>query len=550
MKKLSILLTVLLISGIVNAQFDRKAEADIVIANRFLQIPMAADTLPPDMRPNYVFTPGDIMLKTSDNTVWIRNAAGTAWIPVTNSIKALPLTGGTLTGQLNGTSANFTGVLNGTTATFTGSINGAYLTLGNGNLALGTATQNAGHSNTSIGTGTLAFNSADGNTGVGSGVFHMLSGGSNGYSTALGYHAGYNYLGGLYNTAIGVFSNLDASAFADGDFLQNSTAIGAYAHVTTSNTIQLGDSNVTKVSTFGNINTSANVTSGGDILAYNNITSYNNITASGSITSSGTLNANGTLNAHGNIIASGNIVSSGNVSAVSFVKTGGTANQALMADGSTTVSNVANLHAAQLATAGVTHVWACNDALGSSSIADSKGSVVMSLGTSVLGNAGLLNNGLTGVQILPSGLGMSVPVGTIPVSGDYTLEMIVSSFNYTGLGCIFALGNNSNRCTMYMQSGVLSVSNPTQDLVSNVNFPSSTVLLNVVVTGGACSVYMNGQNVFNVSGMATSTTGEAQFGRYLDNTSYAATLRIQDIAVYNVALTPAQINAHLIAARK
>ena len=54
----------------------------------------------------------------------------------------------------------------------------------------------------------------------------------------------------IFNTYIGYL--------AEGDrFLENATAIGANAFVTTSNTIQLGDSNVTLVQTSGTVSAAA-----------------------------------------------------------------------------------------------------------------------------------------------------------------------------------------------------------------------------------------------------------------------------------------------------
>ena len=57
---------------------------------------------------------------------------------------------------------------------------------------------------------------------------------------------------GNKNTTIGAFSDISGN-------IENSTAIGANAIVTTSNTIQLGDSNITNVNTDGDIYTTGNI---------------------------------------------------------------------------------------------------------------------------------------------------------------------------------------------------------------------------------------------------------------------------------------------------
>ncbi len=90
-----------------------------------------------------------------------------------------------------------------------------------------------GNSNTGIGFNAL-FNSIDGNrnTAVGEGALYTLTNGSN--NTTLGYAADV------------AFNNLS-----------NATAIGYYAQVTASNSIQLGNGNITDVKTAGKLTTGA-----------------------------------------------------------------------------------------------------------------------------------------------------------------------------------------------------------------------------------------------------------------------------------------------------
>ena len=61
------------------------------------------------------------------------------------------------------------------------------------------------------------------------------------YNTAIGWKALYDNTTGTYNTAIGYLADVSAVN------LTNATAIGANASVSTSNTIRLGDANVTVI---------------------------------------------------------------------------------------------------------------------------------------------------------------------------------------------------------------------------------------------------------------------------------------------------------------
>jgi predicted nucleic acid-binding Zn-ribbon protein len=113
----------------------------------------------------------------------------------------------------------------------------------NGNFSL--ANNTTGIRNTALGTGSLQTNqSGSKNTAVGGGSLYTNVGSDN---TALGFGAGYNNTTGTNNTFIG--RDADASVAA----LTNATAIGVMAKVATSNTIQLGNTDVANVKTSGTI---------------------------------------------------------------------------------------------------------------------------------------------------------------------------------------------------------------------------------------------------------------------------------------------------------
>jgi len=124
-------------------------------------------------------------------------------------------------------------------------------TTGENNSSIGVGALNlnkTGNNNTSLGAGSLMANlSADNNVAVG---LNALAYNTVGYSnTAIGTKAGYANIDGNRNTAIG------DSAFLSGTGFSNITAIGYNAQVTASNTIQLGNNEITDVKTSGVITT-------------------------------------------------------------------------------------------------------------------------------------------------------------------------------------------------------------------------------------------------------------------------------------------------------
>jgi hypothetical protein len=119
---------------------------------------------------------------------------------------------------------------------------------GSFNTAIGTSSlgYNKGDQNTAVGRGSLGRNTTGNyNTGIGDVALYMNSTGIN--NTALGLTALSVNETGSNNTAIGAEANVTAVG------LNNTTAIGYQASVSASNTIQLGNTNVTNVKTSGTI---------------------------------------------------------------------------------------------------------------------------------------------------------------------------------------------------------------------------------------------------------------------------------------------------------
>ena len=189
-------------------------------------------------------TLGAITIPKTDGTngqVLSTNGSGTlGWTTISSN--SLPLSGGTLTGVLTGTSASFSGAI---------STNGvSILKPGTQSISIGeSAYSDTGENVTAIGFMTLDGNTSGNNTAIGTNA--LRNSGSTSYNTAIGIGAGsYDNTGG-YNTFLGNSATLSTTG------VSNSTALGNGATVNASNKIQLGNSSITSVSTYGKLTTGA-----------------------------------------------------------------------------------------------------------------------------------------------------------------------------------------------------------------------------------------------------------------------------------------------------
>ncbi len=140
---------------------------------------------------------------------------------------------------------------------------------GDNNIAIGSSSlykNSNGYDNTAIGEASLYNN----NTGY--------------YNTALGSNSLVTNVGGSNNTALGY--NADVATGG----LTNATAVGANAHATGSNSMQLGDNNVTGVNTYGNIT----VQNGKGLIRSSDGTQQKKVTTL--VTVNSTIGAGGTIN--------------------------------------------------------------------------------------------------------------------------------------------------------------------------------------------------------------------------------------------------------------
>ena len=130
----------------------------------------------------------------------------------------------------------------------------ASLTTGNNNVGVGQYTLNylaSGSEN--LGMGYSAMYNTRGSNNVGLGHNSLWSNNAGNNNTAIGHSSGYNSTGSN-NTFLGYNANSSAG-------VANAAAIGSGATVTTSNTIQLGNSSIENVNTSGGLTANAAVTS-------------------------------------------------------------------------------------------------------------------------------------------------------------------------------------------------------------------------------------------------------------------------------------------------
>jgi len=150
--------------------------------------------------------------------------------------------------------------VSGTENTSIGAHTMAVNTTGYGNTALGRAALHwnlDGNLNIAIGSTALFANtSGNENTALGTGALNNVE---EDYNVGVGYLSGTSLVSGTLNTAIGYRSNISNN-------LTNATAIGAIATVTASNTIQLGNTDVTLVNTSAAISANDYLVNGGESL--------------------------------------------------------------------------------------------------------------------------------------------------------------------------------------------------------------------------------------------------------------------------------------------
>jgi hypothetical protein len=203
-------------------------------------------------------------------------------------------------------------------------VNGLRIGLGNGARSSNTVLGNnaliantTGTSNTALGTGASAkITEGYGNTSSGYISLSNLTTGNN--NTAIGYSSLTTVTTGSNNTAIGYLADIG------GANVSNATAIGNSAIASASNTIQLGNNNISKVNTAGKLQTGA-VTypntdgTNGQLLATDGAGNINWVSNDVPVASTVTLNSNPFVLAN---LSVGSINYDANYSKMNYMKVG------------------------------------------------------------------------------------------------------------------------------------------------------------------------------------------------------------------------------------
>lgn len=269
--------------------------------------------------------------------------------------------------------------------------------LGNGSMAY----SSGGFANTAFGTLTLSETQGDENTALGSQAMRSNTTGAR--NTAVGRASLGGNLTGNNNTALGYNTRVSVNN------LSNTTAIGANAIVGTSNTIQLGDTNITSVKTSGKL------TTGTITLPNTDGTSGQVLSTNGSgvvsWTTPSTANNSNLVDLITNQIVAGNKTLSGITTVSNSTASTGTSSGALVVAGGTGIAGNLNI-------GGITTIT--NSTVSS---AVTNGALV------VVGGAGISGNINVGGNETISG---SLGIGTTTTNSSAALEV-----NSTTKGILF-----------------------------------------------------------------------------------------------------------------
>lgn len=225
-----------------------------------------------------------------------------------------------------------------------------------------------------------------------------------------------------------------------------------------------------------------------------------------------------------------------------------------------------------LATPGLTHYWPLNDAAGSGTVADKVGGVALAVhGNVQLGAPPVCTDGETTVRFLGTPVGDGLPSGEVadyitlpssvfPSSGPFSVEFIAAdgwvTGQVTGVGIMVCNGGlpSDPGFDMYSSGGATpeyTISGPSGGDYSAIYIGYARTAHFVLVydnlgTSTSVRTYINGwwitSNSATTYGNMFGTAG-GFIGKRVDNSDgYVG--RIGKLAIYNVALTNAQIYTH------
>jgi len=224
---------------------------------------------------------------------------------------------------------------------------------------------------------------------------------------------------------------------------------------------------------------------------------------------------------------------------------------------------VASLHAQQQTIGSIIHQWRCNDAAGSSTLADSVGSTALTVtGSSMqVGVKGLMNDGATAVSSLGAAGNYLTASSVVPTSGAWCIEILAAVpfvLNNNAFGIISAPGTggagtgtiayyeidgSSISSTQALTLGVFNVSSVGTQYTFGI-YP----LLFHLESDGSANNYLSVNGVQVATDAHYVTPSGVIFIAALSATQYPGPLVVQNIAVYNARLSSANkiLNAQAV----
>ena len=320
----------------------------------------------------------------------------------------------------------------------------------------------SGSSNSAIGDGALFYNTGSNNISVGSGANDKNTTGDD--NTAIGYHALQPNTTGSKNTAIGSGSRVATAA------LTNATAIGYGANVAASNTIQLGDLNITNVKTSGSI-------------------------TAGDVTYAKAHNS--TANQVLSIDAAGN---------TSFKTIDGAG--ANLTNGKILVGNTSNLAAAVNLTGDVTMTNAGVVSITSNAVTYGK---IQTMGAkTILGNKSPTLKGTPGEIILGTGLNLDSATGILTASvssGGSVTKINPITLTTTGSTYTSTVANSTSSPTINLNIPMAAQAGTTAGLLSNADYAAFNAKQNPLTLGTGVQTLLSTPSSANILAAVSDATG-------------------------------------------
>jgi len=320
----------------------------------------------------------------------------------------------------------------------------------------------SGVSNSAIGDGALFYNTGSNNISVGSGANDKNTTGND--NTAIGYHALQPNTTGSKNTAIGSGSRVATAA------LTNATAIGYGANVAASNTIQLGDLNITNVKTSGTI-------------------------TAGDVTYAKAHNA--TANQVLSIDAAGN---------TSFKTIDGAG--ANLTNGKILVGNTSNLAVAVNLTGDVTMTNAGVVSITSNAV--TYGKIQAMSAKTILGNKSPTMKGTPGEIILGTGLNLDSATGILTASvssGGSVTKINPITLTTTGSTYTSTVANSTSSPTINLNIPLAAQAGTTAGLLSNADYAAFSAKQAPLTLGTGVQTLLSTPSSANILAAVSDATG-------------------------------------------